>query len=118
MKYFSAIILWLLVGLMPARSQQPLVGLIQGTIVDQKQMGLPDAVLTATNIDSVEAGTHRRSTANDEKGFFQFVDVPMGRYAIVVSLKGYRNYKIPEVTVRGGETVKLPTIKMSPSTSR
>lgn len=111
-------LLWLLVQPIAVIGQQPLVGLIEGTVFDQKQMGLPDAVLTATNIDSVEAGTHRRSTASDEKGFFQFVDVPMGRYAIVVSRTGYRNYQIPEVTVRGGETVKLPTIKMSPSTSR
>lgn len=98
----------------PVRSQQPLAGRIQGTIVDQKQMPVPEAVLTATNIDSVEPENHRRSTASDEKGLFQFVDVPMGRYAIVVTKKGCRNYEIPEVTVRGGETVNLPQIRMSP----
>ena len=96
----------------PVASQQPMVGLIQGRIVDQKKAPIPYAALTATNIDSVEP--HRRTTGADEKGFYQFVDVPMGRYSIVVQKKGYRDYQIPEVTVRPGETVNLPDTKMTP----
>lgn len=102
----------LLVLLVPGRGQEPLTGLIQGTIVDRKGP-VAHAVLTATNIDSVEPGSHRRTASADEKGFYQFVDVPEGRYSIVVRKKGYRDYRIPLVTVRGGETVDLPEIEMA-----
>jgi len=94
--------------------QQPLVGLIRGKIIDQKQAAIPYATLTATNIDSVDPESYRRTTGADEKGFYQFVDVPEGRYSIVVKKTGYRDYKISEVTVRGSETVNMPDIKMSP----
>ena len=86
-----------------AGGQQPLVGLIQGRIVDRKtQAPVPYAGLTATNIDSVEPGLHRRTTGADEKGFYQFVDVPEGRYSIVVTKRGYADYTIPLVSVHGG----------------
>jgi Carboxypeptidase regulatory-like domain len=112
-RYFFPVVFSLLVFSISVESQQPLVGSIQGTIIDQKQAPIPYAALTATNIDSVEPESHRRTTGADEKGFYQFVDVPEGRYSIVVTKKGYRNYKIPLVTVRPGEAVKMPEIKMS-----
>jgi hypothetical protein len=82
--------------------------------MDQKRAPIPYAGLTATNIDSVEPESHRRTTGADEEGFYQFVDVPEGRYSIVVKKTGYLDYKISVVTVRGSETVNMPDIKMSP----
>ncbi len=113
-KYSFAAALSLLV-LLPLKAQQPLVGLIQGTVTDQQRAPVANAQLTATNIDSVEPESHRRVTGTDEKGFYQFVDVPEGRYSIVVKKKGYRDYKISLVRVRGGETVNVPAIQMSPA---
>jgi hypothetical protein len=98
------------------KSQQPLVGSIQGKIIDRKQAPIPYAALTATNIDSVEPESNRITTGADEKGFYQFVDVPEGRYSIVVKKTGYRNYKILEVTVQrsrqhaGHQNVSAPLI--------
>jgi hypothetical protein len=97
----------------PARSQQPLVGSIQGVIKDQHQAPIPYAALTATNVDSVEPASTRLATGADQKGIYQFVDVPPGRYSIVVKMSGYRDYTVRLVTVRPGETVKMPVIKMS-----
>jgi Carboxypeptidase regulatory-like domain len=108
----------LLFSAIPVTSQQPLVGLIQGMVVDQKDAPIPRAALIATNIDSVEPASHRHLAATDKMGIYQFVDVPMGRYSIVVRKNGYRDYQIPEVTVRGGEMVNLPDIRMSPASSR
>lgn len=105
----------LLVLLFAVNGQQPLVGLIQGMVIDERQVPIGDAGLTATNIDSVDREAHRRSTGTDEKGFYQFVDVPEGRYSILVKKTGYRDYKISLVHVRGGETVNMPVIKMSPA---
>ncbi|HEY6341959.1 MAG TPA: carboxypeptidase-like regulatory domain-containing protein [Bryobacteraceae bacterium] len=117
-KYFLTAVFSLLAFSIPVKTQQPLVGLIQGRIVDQKQAPIPYATLTATNIDSVEPESHRKTTGTDDKGFYQFVDVPEGRYSIVVKKTGYRDYEIPVVTVRGGETVNMPEIKMSPAARR
>jgi hypothetical protein len=112
MKCFWLVFSVLVVSI-PIKSQQPLVGLIQGPITDQKRAPIPFANLTATNIDAVEPESHRRATGTDEQGFYQFADVPTGRYSVVVKKKGYRDYKIPLVTVRPGETVNVPEIKMS-----
>ncbi len=115
-KYIVPAVFSMLVCSILLKSQQPLVGLIQGTIVDQKHAAVPYALLTATNVDSVEPDSHTRTTNADERGLYQFVDVPEGRYSIVVQKKGYRDYTIAMVSVRGGETVNMPEIEMSPAT--
>jgi alpha-acetolactate decarboxylase len=101
-------------GAFPVRSQQPLVGSIQGVIKNQHDAPIPYAGLTATNTDSVEPEDHRRTTGADKQGIYQFVDVPPGHYSIVIRRSGYQDYTVPQVTVRSGETVKMPEIKMSP----
>jgi hypothetical protein len=117
-RFWLTVVFSLMVFSFPVSSQQPLVGLIQGTIVDQKHAPIAYADVIATNIDSVNPQSNRHSTSSDEKGFYQLVDVPEGRFSIVARKKGYRDYKIPVVAVRGGETVTMPEIKMSPAGSR
>jgi hypothetical protein len=99
----------------PAGSQQPLVGSIQGTVKDQQASPLSYATLTATNLDSVEPDSTRQITGADKDGNYQFVDVPPGRYSILVQESGYQDYTVALVTVQPGETVKMPEIKMSPA---
>lgn len=113
----SAIViaLSLLVGPFPGKSQQPLVGTIQGIVKDKSEKPLSYATLTATNLDSVEPGSNRQVTGADKDGTYQFVDVPPGRYSILVQESGYQDYKIALVTVHPGETVKMDEIKMSPA---
>jgi hypothetical protein len=98
----------------PATSQQPLVGSIQGTVTNQQEAPIPYADLTATNIDNVEPESGRQTTGADKQGIYQFVEVPPGRYSIVVRKSGYRDYTVTLVTVYPGETVNMPEIKMSP----
>lgn len=93
-------------------SQQPLVGTIQGKV------NVPYATLTLTNIDSVEPESSRRTTGADQHGLYEFVEVPPGRFSILVRKSGYRDYTIPMVTVHEGQTVDVPEIKMSPATTR
>jgi Carboxypeptidase regulatory-like domain len=114
MRAYTGLIVFSLLGCaVPGDSQQPLVGSIQGTITDLHDAPIPYAGLTATNIDSVEPESHRQTTGADKQGSYQFVEVPPGRYSIVVKKNGYRDYTIPLVTVRDGETVRMPAIKMS-----
>jgi hypothetical protein len=102
----------------PAGSQQPLVGLIQGTVKNQQGAPIADVNLTATNIDSVEPESSRRSSGTDRQGTFQFIQMSPGRYSIVAQRNGYRDYKVPLVNVYPGETVTMPEIKMSPAGRR
>lgn len=97
----------------PAIPQQPLVGSIQGTIKDQRGVPLANATLTAANIDAVEPENHRHTTATDEHGIFQFVDLAPGHYSIAAHRSGFRDYTIPSVSVRPGEAVRMPDIRMS-----
>jgi Carboxypeptidase regulatory-like domain len=106
-----------LVGSFPGMSQQPLVGSIQGRITDQHGTPIPYATLTLTNIDSVESESSRQTTGADQRGFYQFVDVPPGRFSILLRNSGYRDYTVPLVTVYPGETVTMPEIKMFPDPS-
>jgi hypothetical protein len=112
--YVLLITFSLLGGAFPAKSQQPLVGCIQGAITNRHGAPIPYADLTAANIDAVEPESHLRSASTDQQGIYQFVDVPEGRYSIVVKKSGYRDYTVPLVTVYPGEKVKMPEIKMSP----
>lgn len=96
------------------RAQQPLVGSIQGTILDQNGAAFPGVTLTATNIDAVEPVNHRYSTSTDKYGIFNFVDLAPGHYSIAVKMPGYDDYDIPEVSVPEGGTFKIPDIRMSP----
>jgi hypothetical protein len=115
MRTYLALIAFSLLGCaLPVESQQPLVGSIQGTIRDKHEAPIPYATLTATNIDSVEPESSRRTTGADKQGVYQFVEVPPGRYSIVVRKSGYLDYTVPLVTVYPGETVNMPEIKMSP----
>lgn len=114
-KYLAAIVFTLLVVAIPTRSQQPLVGLIEGKVADQNQTPVAHAVIVASNIDTVNPKADRRTASADSKGVYQFVAVPEGRYSIVISRQGYRDYRISEVTVRGGETIKIPDITMIPA---
>lgn len=119
MKRCLLLVAFSLTGLVPpAKSQQPLVGLIQGTITNQQGAPIRGVVLTATNIDSVEPESHRRSTATDRQGIYQFVDVPEGRYSIVAKKKHYQDWKVPLVTVYPGQTVNMMEIKMTPAGRR
>lgn len=112
----SLIAFSLVVCSFPVGSQQPLVGSIQGIVKNQRGAALSYATLTATNLDSVEPDSTRQITGADKDGNYQFVDVPPGRYSIVVQENGYEDYKVALVTVHPGETVKMAEIKMSPAT--
>ncbi len=118
MKASVVFITFLLLGCaFPLTSQQPLVGTIQGMVTDQHETPVPYAALTATNLDSVDPDSGRQTTGADKQGIYHFVEVPPGRYSIVVRKKGYQDYKVTLVTVHPGEKVNMPEIKMAPGSS-
>jgi len=93
----------------PVGSQQPLVGLIQGTVKNQQGAPVPNASVTATNLDTIER--EWQASGTNSGGTFQIVDVPPGHYSIAVTNKDYQDNLLPFVTVHDGQTVNI-TIKM------
>jgi hypothetical protein len=93
----------------PVDSQQPLVGLIQGAVKNQQGAPVPNASVTATNLDTIER--EWQASGTNSGGTFQIVDVPPGHYSIAVTNKDYQDYLLPFVTVHDGQTVNI-TIKM------
>jgi Carboxypeptidase regulatory-like domain len=116
MKAYPLFAVFLLLGSRSfIESQQPLVGTIEGTLKTQQGLPIPYASLTITNIDSVEAQSARQSTDSDKHGWYEFVDVPEGRYALVVKRNGYRDRTIPLLNVYPGQSVRMPVIQLSPA---
>ena len=93
----------------PVDSQQPLVGLIQGTVKNQQGAPVPNASVTATNLDTIER--EWQASGTNSGGTFQIVDVPPGHYSIAVTNKDYQDYLLPFVTLHDGQTVNI-NIKM------
>ena len=89
----------------PGDCQQPLVGLIQGTVKNQQGAPVSNASVTATNLDTIDP--ERQFGVTDTRGTFQIVDVPPGHYSIAVTNEGYLTYLIPWVTVHDGEKVNM-----------
>jgi hypothetical protein len=81
---------------------------LSGTVVDDSGAALPGANITATNEGS---GDQRRTVTNGE-GFFAFAAIPTGSYTVGIELQGFQKTEIKGVSLRGGDSRSLRTIKM------
>ncbi len=65
------------------------VGSISGTITDQTGAVIPDATVTALNLDT----TVQQTTKTNADGFYNFTALPVGRYEIEILRDGFKPYK-------------------------
>jgi Carboxypeptidase regulatory-like domain len=65
------------------------VGSISGTLTDQSGAVIPDATVTALNLDT----TVQQTTKTNANGFYNFTSLPVGRYEIEVVREGFEPYK-------------------------
>jgi hypothetical protein len=71
----------------PAFSQsQALNGQIEGTVSDQNSAAVPNAIITATNI---ETGATRTVTT-DESGVYRFPLLPLGTYRVTAEAANFK----------------------------
>src|ERR1700680_3500650 len=64
-------------------------GSISGTLKDQTGAVIPDATVTALNLDT----TVQQTTKSDANGFYAFTALPVGRYEIEIVREGFKPYK-------------------------
>src|SRR5260370_16148205 len=83
-------------------------GGINGTVVDVTGATIPNASVTALNVDTGNTKTTTSSSAGD----FLYQDLPLGNYTVTVAVPNFSTVKTEKVVVSAGSTytlvVKLP----------
>jgi hypothetical protein len=79
---------------------QALNGQIEGTVSDQNNAAVPNAVITVTNI---ETGATRTVTT-DESGVYRFPLLPLGTYRITAEAANFKKLVRDGITLATGQT--------------
>jgi hypothetical protein len=82
---------------------QALNGQIEGTITDQNQAAVANAVITVTNI---ETGATRSVTTN-ESGVYRFPLLPLGTYRITAEAANFKKIVRDGITLSTGQTATV-----------
>jgi hypothetical protein len=88
------VVLVLLLGVAVCASAQT-TGTISGIVQDEKEAALPNATVTARN---VETNISRTSQTNEE-GRYNFVNLPVGRYEVTVEAPSFSKYVQTGITL-------------------
>jgi len=94
---------YLVFGTTGAHAQQTLGG-ITGTVVDPTGGAIPGVEVKAVSDDTKLV---RTATSNAE-GTYALVNLPIGKYTLTFTLKGFSTEKVPGILVQADRTVTLP----------
>src|SRR5713226_8009397 len=101
-------LLWivLLVALVPfvLGAQQALTGTITGTVVDASEAAVPNADVTARNLNT----GLERTASSGELGLYTIPLLPVGDYEITAKATGFNEIKVGPVRVGVGQQVTVP----------
>ncbi len=99
-----AISLLLAVSMTPTFAQsQALNGQIEGTVLDQVNAAVPNAVITVTNIETGAT----RAVNTDESGVYRFPLLPLGIYRITAEAANFKKLVREGVTLTTGQTATV-----------
>ncbi|MGH9607196.1 MAG: carboxypeptidase regulatory-like domain-containing protein [Terracidiphilus sp.] len=87
---------------LPAMAQQTL-GSLNGTVVDASRAAVAGATVTAVN----DQTTMTRSTKTANSGFWQILDLPVGRYTVTIMQSNYQTEKFPHIQVQEARAATL-----------
>ena len=100
-------------ALVPAQMlAQTFRGGINGAVTDNTGAAIPNAAVTATNVDTAVA----ISSISSSGGEFLFNDLPLGTYSVTVSAPGFATAKFDKIAISAGAIYTLP-VKLSISAS-
>lgn len=75
-------------------------GKISGTVTDPNGAVIPSALVSLTNEDTSE---YRVTTANYE-GYYEFIDLPDGKYKIKIEAGGFETREMTSITIADGSS--------------
>jgi outer membrane receptor protein involved in Fe transport len=82
---FTLVVLWGAVAVFPAQAQTASARIV-GAVIDQNGAGVPSAKVTVVN---AATQVHYDTTTNNE-GYFQAIDLPIGKYNVTIEAPGFR----------------------------
>jgi hypothetical protein len=108
MKYIRTSVVYLAIAVMvwaqPGYGQTVTTGTISGIVTDQQGGVLPGATVTATHTPTGA----KYEGVTQAGGRFSLNNVRVGPYEVSVSLPGFREASLKDVTVRLGEATEVP----------
>jgi outer membrane receptor protein involved in Fe transport len=82
---FAAVVLLSALAVYPAHAQNTAARIV-GNLTDANGAGVPSAKISVVNVDTQ---VHYDTTSNNE-GYFQALDLPIGRYNVIIEAPGFR----------------------------
>jgi hypothetical protein len=99
----SVFILGIILSISVFAQSQALNGQIEGTVSDANGASVPNASVTAKNI---ETGTERK-TVSAENGTYRIPLLPLGTYQIIVEAANFKKYVREGITLTTGQTATI-----------
>ena len=108
--WISWLLFALLVGALVARpaTAQDITGALQGTVVSPEGKPAPEVRISVTG--PYLQGS--RETLTDHDGFFQFLILPPGKYALHVTRIGLRTLDVRDIVVELGRTAAVGPLRL------
>lgn len=79
-------------------------GILKGKVKELNGKALEGVTIRATR---AKGGEEARETKSDEKGNFEFIDLPAGQYILSFEKQGYRTFTTRKLEIAPSETIKL-----------
>ncbi len=100
--YFAGCALAVAVSV-PLASAQTVTGSITGEVTDSTGAVIPNARITAENVDT---GVRNLTTTNAD-GVYSIRFLPIGHYKVAIDAQGFSSETVPPFTLEINQTVKL-----------
>jgi len=89
---FAAAVLLGALAVCPAHAQNAAARIV-GNLVDANGAAIPSAKITVVNVDTQ---VHYDTIGNNE-GYFQAIDLPIGRYNVTIEAVSYTHLTLPTI---------------------
>src|SRR5262244_37452 len=90
-------------GLSASAQSQALNGQIEGTVVDQTNAPLANALITVTNLET----SVTRTVQTDDNGVYRFPLLPLGAYRLSVEAGGFKKFIRDGIILTTGQTATI-----------
>ena len=103
--FFLALVAVLFMSLhVPALAQsQAINGQIEGQVTDANGAGIPNAQITATNLDTGSS----RTVSSDTSGVYRIPLLPLGAYRVTVEIAGFKKLTREGITLTTGQNATI-----------